>query len=250
MIQFDRQREAWQDPRKPVIGNAAFAGWPKMARIVLHYPGADYADMDFDDDGKIDPADTAQLLRQTQAAYLDQRGYSLGYSAAVGQEGLSWEIRGETWMCAANGSVETNRDAFAILIVVDAAARANDAQVRKVRNLVAQARMLAGKNLPIIGHGQLKATECPGAGIRAQMAAGEFEPQPEPEDTEMIVTRWHNKPEKLILWSPLGWRYLTTQKDVDTALLMGAKDGRRDAPLKHKDMPWSRRFMFVPRKNK
>ena len=247
MIRFDYQREAWQDPKNPVVGGAAFAGWKAMTRIVLHYPGADWADMDFNNDGKIDLADTRLLLRNTQAAYVDTRGYSLGYNAAVGQEGSSWEIRGDTWMCAANGSVQTNRDAFAILIIVDAQSRANDDQIRKVRDVVAQARMLAGKNLPIIGHGDLKATTCPGAGIRAQMSSGVFEPQPEPSEVDMIITRWSNKPDRLILWSPLGWRYLTTQHDINVALMFGAKDARKDPPLKHEEMPWSRRFLFGPK---
>ena len=250
MMRFDKRREDWQDPKNPVVGSAKFLGWSAMQRLVLHYPGADYADMDFNNDGQIDAADTATLLRNTQAAYVDQRGYSLGYNAAVGQEGLSWEIRGDTWMCAANGSTQTNRDAFAILIVVDEQNPASDVQVRKVREMVAQARMLAGRNLPIIGHGDLKATQCPGGGIRRQIQTGVFEPQSEPPEVEMIVTHWNNKPDKPILWSPLGWRYLTTQKDIDTALLFGAKDCRLDPPLKRKEMPFSRRFVFALRTNK
>ncbi len=250
MISFDYQREAWQEPTKPVTGSSAFLGWPQITNLVLHYPGADFADLDFNNDNTIDYRDTAQLLRNMQSSYLASRGYSLGYNACVGHEGASWEIRGDTWMCAANGSVTTNRDSFAIIIIVDDQAPANDDQVRKVRELVAQARMLSGKNLPILGHRELKATTCPGAGIVAQMDAGVFEPQPEPEETEMVVTRWSNKPDRLILWSPLGWRYIRGKADLDTALLFGAKDARKDPPLKHAELPWSRRLMFRPKVGK
>ena len=181
LIQFDVKREGWQSPSEPVRSSSPFPGWHAINRIVIHYPGADWSSMDMDRDGDIDRSDTAVLLRNTQHYYLTQRGYSIGYNAAVASikghdgDGLSYELRGDDFKCAAN--VEVNGDSFAINVLVDGDAPATPKAVRKVRFLVAQARYLAGKPLPIVGHFQVGSTSCPGAGIKAQLARGAFEPR-------------------------------------------------------------------------
>jgi len=178
-IVHDRVRSQWELPTQRVTGSTAFAGWPKMKRFVLHYPGADFADMDFDNDGDIDWEDTRILLRNTQNFYVSQRNYSIGYNTGVGQEGESWELRGDTWMCAANS--EVNPDSYAIVVFVDAADPANPRQVRKVREIIKQGRALAGWKIPIVDHHSVSLnttkTACPGVGIQGQLARGVFEPR-------------------------------------------------------------------------
>ena len=174
-MRFDYRRSDWVNRSKPVTG-PAFPSWSQIRQIVIHYPGADWADMDFNRDGREDYRDTALLMDNTNAYYWSSRGYAIGYNAAADMFGHSWELRGVTFKCAANRG--HNDWSFAILVIVDEHNAATSAQVDAVRDLVAQVRVLAGWDVPIVGHGQVGSTSCPGLGIRAQIADGVFEPRP------------------------------------------------------------------------
>ena len=175
-MRFDHQRSDWVRNSKPVTG-PAFPSWQAIKQIVIHYPGADWASMDFNRDGTQDYRDTAVLMDNTNNYYWTQRGYAIGYNAGADTFGHTWELRGDTFKCAANKG--HNEWSFAILVIVDGDNAATPAQVDAVRDLVAQIRVLAGWNVPIVGHGQVGSTSCPGLGIRTQLAAGAFEPRPE-----------------------------------------------------------------------
>lgn len=174
-MKFDKYRQDWNKRSKQVTG-PAFPSWPTIQQIVIHYPGADWQSMDFDKNGTLDYRDTAQLLDTTNNYYWTSRGYAIGYNAAADTFGVTWELRGDTYKCAAN--VNHNETSFAILVIVDGASGASTAQIEAVRRLVGQARTLSGKPLPLVAHGDLAgaATACPGGGIRAQLKAGLFEP--------------------------------------------------------------------------
>jgi hypothetical protein len=127
-------------------------------------------------------SDTAQYLRNMQKSYVDRRGYSLGYSVAVDQSGVSWEIRGTDYIPAAN--VGYNDVTWVILALVDWQDECNPAMVGKVRELVSAARAVAGREIPIIGHRDLAATRCPGDGVYNQIVDRVFEPG---EELEMRI---------------------------------------------------------------
>lgn len=176
-MKYDYLRSAWVNRSKPVTG-PAFPGWAAIKRIVIHYPGADWADMDFNNDGDEDWEDTALLLDNTNNYYWTSpgRGYAIGYNAAADIFGSTWALRSSDFQCAANKGY--NESSFAILVIVDGDAKATLAQVEAVRDLIAQIRVLAGWDIPIVGHGEVGQTSCPGLGIRMQIADGEFEPRP------------------------------------------------------------------------
>lgn len=167
---FDYRRSVWQNPKQPVTGPAI--NWSRIDTVVMHYTG-----MPNPPEGDNVTA-YAQYLQNMQASYLSNRGYSLGYSVSVSTYGESWEIRGVDIKPAATKG--HNDHTWAILLTVDGDDRASDAAVRKVRYLIAEAQKLAKRPLAIIGHGQVGETACPGAGVRAQIAAGVFAPVPDP----------------------------------------------------------------------
>ena len=175
-MRFDYNRSAWVRNSKPVFG-PAFPSWAAIKRIVIHYPGADWQGMDFNRDGTEDYRDTAVLMDNTNNYYWTQRGYAIGYNAAADVFGVTWELRGDTYQCAANRGY--NESSFAILVVVDDQAPATFPQIEAVRRLVAEVRVLAGWNVPIVGHGEIGSTSCPGGGIRDQISVGAFEPRVE-----------------------------------------------------------------------
>ena len=174
-MRFDHGRSEWVRLSKPVTG-PRFPGWPAIRRIVVHYPGADWQGMDFNRDGTEDYRDTATLMDNTNNYYWTKRGYAIGYNVAADVFGHTWELRGDTVMCAANKGY--NETSFAILVVVDADSPATFPQIEAVRELVAQVRVLAGWDVPIVGHGEIGSTLCPGGGIRDQIKVGAFEPRP------------------------------------------------------------------------
>src|SRR6478735_4513659 len=210
-------REEWIDPAGPpwdgfpAAGGGKyrcppFPGWSKITDVVIHYPGADWADMDFDNDLDIDLDDDVEQIRAQHRMYVTSptRGYSLGYCFLLGQTGGIWESRGWRNVNAANkgqasmGTTGWNGYSISIQLIVDEANAATPAQVDSVNWLLDELVRVSGKQLRLRYHGQGQATSCCGAGIIAQIKAGTInfgksQPQPIPKppppgEDEMATT--------------------------------------------------------------
>ena len=178
-MHYDYRRDFWQSPKQPVTGPRFV--WRDITQIVIHYPGAP-------DSWRV-PNDIPGHLRSSQANYLRTRGYSYGYNASVVSaaghplDGSSWEIRGDTYRCAANAGV--NHTSFAIQVIQ----RSNEAPtvnaIDGVRRLVEQ--ILAKRpDVRIVGHntsGSTTVTSCPGTGLGLAVQAGTFYPVAPPTPT-------------------------------------------------------------------
>lgn len=162
---YSHRRADWEAAGYTIAGhtNSRPLNWGRVNNIVIHYT-ADKRAM----------SDTAQYLRNMQRAYVDRRGYSLGYSVAVDQQGVSWEIRGTDYIPAAN--VGYNDVTWVILALVDWQDECNPAMIETIRGLVAWARQQTGEDTSVIGHRDLASTRCPGDGIYNQIRNGTFEP--------------------------------------------------------------------------
>lgn len=165
---FDRDRAAWEQTEFPVQGPVFRAH--TVDKIVVHYTAA-----------KTIPSDVAGYLAAIQKSYTQNRGYSIGYNAAIDQTGVCWELRGFDFRCASNKPF--NESTFAVLMLVDGADPANDKMVVRARQLVADVRRVC-PNARIVGHRDVNATACPGAGLYSQVVGGVFEPK---GSTDMIV---------------------------------------------------------------
>jgi hypothetical protein len=162
---YDRAREDWERSNYEIAAhtNSKPLNWSTVTNIVLHYTADKHAN-----------ADTAQYLANMQQSYVTHRGYSLGYSVAVDQRGTSWEIRGTDYTPAAN--IHHNNTTFVVLCLVDWQNPCNQLMVDTVRGIVRWARQQANRALPVIGHRDLAATQCPGDGIYSQIQQQQFEP--------------------------------------------------------------------------
>jgi hypothetical protein len=191
VITFTHPREEW-------LGGLSFSGpsfeWSPVDLFVIHYPGGNELPT-----GDVGDIDFARHLRSSHSYYLSVRGYSYGYNAVVDWRGESWEVRGEDFRCAANKYV--NGRSFAVQLVVDRKDPATPAQIAAVNEMYAQACASAGRTLKILGHWQTTVkpytsstspgTDCPGAGIFAQIQAGAFgmpKPTPPPPQEDDDVT--------------------------------------------------------------
>lgn len=176
MPAFTHPRSTWQDPNLPITGPAI--DWTRIDTVAVHYTAAD----DLIDG---DPGEHAEnlpgYLRAIQRDYMTHRvpPYSVGYGCAVDWLGGSWELRGVDIKCAANKG--HNEHTIAILVLVDGNDMATEYAAAEIRRLIAWFEQLARRELKITGHGQLTnpdaATACPGSGLRAQLALGEFSPR-------------------------------------------------------------------------
>jgi hypothetical protein len=171
---FTHDRAAWEDPAVPVTGPAM--NWARIDTVAVHYTAAD--DLIDGDPGE-HAEDLPAYLRSIQSSYVRTRGYSIGYGVGVDWLGGSWELRGVDIKCAANKG--HNEHTIAILVLVDGNDMATTHAATEIRRLIAWFEVLAGRQLTITGHGQLRdpdaATACPGSGLRAQIALGEFSPR-------------------------------------------------------------------------
>jgi hypothetical protein len=171
---FTHPRQSWVSPALPVAGPAFIP--TRVDTVVIHYTAAD--DLIDGDPGE-HADDLPAYLRAIQRDYVTSRGYSIGYNVAVDWLGGSWELRGSDFRCAANKG--HNEHTFAILVLVDGNDMATPQAAAEIRRIVGELEALCRRELAIVGHGQLTnpnaATACPGSGLRAQIALGEFSPR-------------------------------------------------------------------------
>lgn len=190
-LTFTRRRSSW-------IGNEVWLSapafdWAPVDVILIHWPGGNGIP-----DGT-DPDAVAAYLRAKQRYYRDVRGYNAGYNEAVDSAGTDWEIRGDTFRCAANAPAALNQRAYAVQVLTNLDGRMTDAQVAAVRRRVKAIREIRPKAL-LRGHRDGRAldsaatvTTCPGDAIYARLMAGEFGPpdpsgEPTPEPTPPPAT--------------------------------------------------------------
>ena len=166
MSWVDRQRSVWEESEYRIADHTTSRplDWSRVDNIVIHYSGAQTVNRN-----------TAQLLQGSQRHYVNNRGYSLGYSVAVDQDGVSWEIRGTDFIPAANKN--HNGSTWVIQVLVDWQDGCNRQMVETVRDLVWFARHNIGRDVPVIGHRDIGSTRCPGDGVYDQVQRNVFEPQ-------------------------------------------------------------------------
>lgn len=166
MSWVDRQRSAWEESEYRIADHTTSRplDWSRVDNIVIHYTGSQTVNRN-----------TAELLKGSQRSYVNNRGYSLGYSVAVDQDGVSWEIRGTDFIPAANKNY--NGVTWVIQVLVDWQDGCNRQMVETVRDLVWFARHNIGRDVPVIGHRDIGSTRCPGDGVYDQVQRKVFEPQ-------------------------------------------------------------------------
>lgn len=139
--------------------------------IVLHWPAMS---------GRVHTAAGAiASLRGWQNYHMDTHGWSdIAYQEAIDQLGNVYVLRGLKNRPAANGTTTTNGQYGALLLIVGPGEEPSAAMIAAVRRRVARHRELFPSSRRIVGHGDLKATTCPGNVVRDHIADGTFEPRP------------------------------------------------------------------------
>jgi hypothetical protein len=162
MIDYDFERREWLYSNTPPITGPAWSG-KSIKYLNLHYTGANTSYM-----GKSEQA----TLNSIQKDYQTNRGYSFGYSAAIGLSGMSYEGRGTTFRAASNGSgdnygqddpnIADNLEVFSVLLIIGTPDEISPAMIEGVRNLYSRVCTELNKELVINGHRDMGQTACPG----------------------------------------------------------------------------------------
>ena len=135
------------------------------------------------------------FLRKIQADYLRTRHYSIGYSWGVGQDGSTWEIRGDDFNPASNpgrkhhdqtgDGVNFNDVSRSILIMTRWNEPATTAAVQAANEIIA-----THPDWDVVTHGTVDYTSCCGSGVTAQVLNGTIgaKPVPPPPPQGDVVT--------------------------------------------------------------
>jgi hypothetical protein len=195
MYDYDVKVEEWEEPGWTIAEHTTSPplDWSIITGVTLHYPADPHI--------RAEPTrpNLISHLQNAQRSYVSRpppRNYSYGYNAVV-WGGLSGEVRGDNFRCAANGNTTLNEDKFAIQIRVegqttaseDTSTPATPADIEEVNRLITWCEQQAGRPLEIGGHRELKPTGCPGDAIFAQITAGVFHSNP-PEVSTMQMFRF------------------------------------------------------------
>ena len=186
---YDLFRSDWEVDGETIAEHTSSPplDWSKIRNIALHYP----ADPSIPETPNL--TNFADHLRASQRYYINdpRRGYSYGYNAVV-WNGMTAEVRGDGYRCAANGSRTLNEDSFAIQVRVegqspnsagvDTSTPANPLEVDAVRRLIGWEQEQAGRTLTVMPHRDLNPTRCCGDAMVAQIRDDVFDvPYPPPE---------------------------------------------------------------------
>jgi hypothetical protein len=186
-------REAWEEAGYRI---ADHTGSPPVDPLELWYTVNHYPAL-----LRLATSDPVAFFRAVQRGYVRDRGYSIGYSWGYWPDGSEWELRGMDYRNAANAAddperVDENRHSVSLFFVVvgqgAAGQPATGPQITAARRRLELVHEAAGRELPNIEHADLEPTQCAGAGISAQTAAGMFLPRPTtpPTPTQGVPTMY------------------------------------------------------------
>lgn len=162
---FDHRRSVWLPAGEPFNGPGLHRS--RIDSIIIHYIGTAQA-----------PRDSGRwMLNEHRRTMGRENPYAFMYNSHVGLDGDTWEGRGFEFRNAANGAA-TNATTWSIVFAVDGQDEASSAQVAGARKLIVGCRNFLGRNVPLVAHRDIGSTQCPGAGITAQISSNVFEENP------------------------------------------------------------------------
>ena len=149
--------------------------------------------------------DPATITSSIQRAHMSPpRGWwDIAYNELVSLDGTVVEGRGLRHRSGAQGGTRNNRDWVALGLLLGPGQHPTDEMVAAVRQRITLVRYFQPNATGIVGHQQLKPTQCPGPEVMALIQAGAFDPGGRELPAE-IVTPEFPEPEGLVRRSDRG----------------------------------------------
>jgi len=136
--------------------------------------------------------DPATITSSIQRAHMSppRSWWDIAYSEMVALDGTVVEGRGLLHRSGAQGGTRNNRDFVALGLLLGPGQRPTDEMVAAVRQRIALVRFFQPQATAIVGHQQLKPTQCPGPEVMNLIHAGAFEPGHEPLPAEIVAPEY------------------------------------------------------------
>ena len=132
--------------------------------------------------------DPATIVASIQRSHMSapRKWWDVAYNELIALDGTVVEGRGLLHRSGAQGGTLHNLNYVAFGLLLGPGQRPTDEMVAAVRERIALVRYFQPKATAIVGHQQLKATQCPGPDVMDLIRSGAFEPdhQPAPEVVE------------------------------------------------------------------
>ncbi len=122
--------------------------------------------------------DPATIVASIQRAHTSppRSWWDIAYNELVALDGTVVEGRGLLHRSGAQGGTRNNRDYVALGLLIGPGQLPTADMVAAVQQRVALVRYFQPQATAIVGHQQLKPTQCPGPDVMALLRAGAFEP--------------------------------------------------------------------------
>ena len=136
--------------------------------------------------------DPATITASIQRAHMSPpRGwYDVAYNELIGLDGTVVEGRGLLHRSGAQGGTRNNRDYVALGLLLGPGQLPTDEMVAAVEQRIALVRYFQPEATAIVGHQQLKPTQCPGPEVMALIRSGAFEPGHEPLPAGIVAPEY------------------------------------------------------------
>ena len=143
--------------------------------------------------------DPATITSSIQRAHMSppRSWWDIAYSEMVALDGTVVEGRGLLHRSGAQGGTRNNRNYVALGLLLGPGQRPTDEMVAAVRERIAIVRYFQPSASAIVGHQELKPTQCPGPEVMNLIRAGAFEPSTEPLPAEIVAPEFP-EPEGLV----------------------------------------------------
>ena len=136
--------------------------------------------------------DPATITSSIQRAHMSPpRGWwDIAYNELIGLDGTVVEGRGLLHRSGAQGGTKNNKGYLALGLLLGPGQRPTDEMVAAARERIALVRYFQPSASAIVGHQELKPTQCPGPEVMALIRSGVFEPGGEPVTHEVVAPKY------------------------------------------------------------
>lgn len=154
----------------------------KVRGVAVHFNGGAVAEKQ--------TYDPEAYLRGVQRFHMETKGWAdIAYNLAVDQRGRMWTLRGLLSESAANGNATVNDEWVAILGILGGDQAPTPQMLTGIRYGVSLTRARYPRATRIIGHRDVRSTDCPGERLYAHVRAGTFDPGRPPAKEEKMPTQ-------------------------------------------------------------
>ena len=160
---------------------------PRLKGVCLHWMGFAIHD------------DPATITSSIQRAHMSppRSWWDVAYNELVALDGTVVEGRGLLHRSGAQGGTRNNRDYVALGLLLGPGQLPTPEMVAAVQQRIAVVRFFQPQATAIVGHQQLKPTQCPGPEVMNLIHSGAFEPGADPPPPEVVAPEFP-EPEGLV----------------------------------------------------